>query len=415
MGLVEEIKKAPDAPGVYLMKDVDGEVIYVGKAISLRRRLRSYFRRGLDSLKTEVLMSRVRSITWERATTENEALFLENDLIKKWRPRFNILLKDDKSFPYIKVTQEPFPRVMIGRRRKRETGFDYFGPYTDGLRLREALKFLRRSFGFCTCRCFPKKRACLNIELGLCPGPCVGKRYVAGIRRLEDFLTSKDTVLIERLSVRMRALVKERAFEEAAKVRDQLEALGLLRSLERFDARRALTPPSDLDRLGLHKMPRFVEAFDISNFQGAQSVGSMVVFKDAVPDKARYRRFRIRSVAGIDDYAMIREVVRRRCVRLLEEGGRWPDLILIDGGLGHLEAAGSVLKELRLAIPIIALAKSEELVYTMGNKKPVRLGRSSKVLQLLMRVRDEAHRFALKYHHVLRKKAAFSGASDDGV
>ncbi len=421
MGLKEKIRRFPDGPGVYFMKDATGRVIYIGKAVSLKRRVLSYFTERPDALKTQVMMGRVRSIIYESSRSEDEAVLREAELIKFYQPLFNVIQKDDKSFPYIKITQEDFPRVGIGRRRPNETGIDYFGPYTDATGLRQAVKVLRKIFPFCTCRRFPKK-VCLHHHIGLCPAPCVGKiskkAYRERIRRLEDFLASRDEELIADLSRQMHKRVRRERFEEAARVRDQLEALGLLISLKPRPGPAPAMPNTlpghaapaldkDFRALGLKRLPRRIEAFDISNLHGRQAVGSMVAFTDGAPDKDNYRRFRIRSVSGIDDYAMMREVVRRRYARLKEEGARLPDLILIDGGLGHLEAAAGVLKELGLGIPIIAIAKKEELIYTKGNNVPLRLCSGSPLLRLVQRVRDEAHRFALKYHRYLRGKHVF--------
>ncbi len=410
MGLEEKIRRFPDGPGVYFMKDAAGRVIYVGKAVSLKKRVRTYFAGRPDSLKTQVMMGRVRHIAYEELASEYEALLREAELIKFYQPLFNVIQKDDRSFPYIKITQEDFPRVAIGRRRRNETVMDYFGPYTNATLLRQAVKTLRKAFGFCSCRRFPRK-ACLHYHIGLCPAPCVGeiskRAYRERIRRLEDFLASRDEELIEGLSRRMRKLVGRERFEEAARIRDQLEALGLLIALKPRPGRAAPVLDEDFRALGLKRLPRRIEAFDISDLQGKESVGSMVAFIDGKPDKDNYRRFRIRSVSGIDDYAMMREVVRRRYTRLKEEGARLPDLVLIDGGLGHLEAAAGVLKELGLGIPIIAIAKKEELIYTKGNHAALRLRSGSPLLRLAQRVRDEAHRFALKYHRLLRGKHAF--------
>ncbi|MFB3919708.1 MAG: UvrB/UvrC motif-containing protein [Candidatus Velamenicoccus archaeovorus] len=407
----EKIRSFPDSPGVYFMKDRAGEIIYVGKAVSLKKRVASYFNRCPPAagagLKTDVMMSYVEDISYRQVPTEREALLLEAELIKKYQPRFNISLKDDKSYPYIVVTRETFPRVFIGRRRGRLMDeADLFGPYTSASLLRRALKILRRSFPFCSCRRFPKK-PCLNFDLGLCPGPCQGRigrrRYRMIIRSLEDFLTQKDTELIEGLSRRMQALVARERFEEAAKLRDQLEALSILVSLRKSPLR-GPQKEDDWIRLGLKREPRRIEAFDVSNTAGGEAVGSMVSFFEGRPDKDNYRRFRIRAVVGIDDYAMIREVVGRRYRRLLEEHLSLPDLVVIDGGAGHLAAARGALREWGPALPIIAIAKEEELIYTGMRPKPLALERSSPVLRLIQAVRDEAHRFARKYHILLRKK-----------
>ncbi len=406
----EEIKNFPDSPGVYLMKDASDEVIYVGKAASLKKRVYSYFSKSPASIKTEVMMARVERIDYMQTPSEYDALIAEDRLIKQYRPRFNVVAKDDKSFPYIKVTREKFPRVFIGRRKKGGEEADYFGPYTSAKLLRRALDILRKSFPFCSCRVFPKK-PCLFYDLKLCAAPCQGKishkSYIKIIHALEDFLTQKDSDLIGRLSMEMRQLVKKERFEDAASARDRLEALSMLVTLKKIDAKAAMGVEADFAKLGLKAEPRRVEAFDISNISGKQSVGSMVSFHRGRPDKNNYRRFKIRNVSGIDDYAMMREVVRRRYGRLLAEAKRLPELIVIDGGRGHLDAARGVLIELGISIPIIAIAKSQDLIYTVYRKLPVKLGDDSRALRLIQHIRDEAHRFALKYHHLLRNKDAF--------
>lgn len=408
----DEIKDFPDCPGVYLMRDISGQIIYVGKALSLKKRVANYFSRAHASVKTTVMMTYVRKIEYLRTVDEYQALILESELIKRHQPRFNISLKDDKSYPFIKVSREAFPRVMIGRRKKSEQveRFDWFGPYTSGLLLRKALKVLRKSFPFRSCRVFPKK-PCLFFHLRLCGAPCSGEitrgRYARIIGSLEDFLTKPKTALVEDLSLKMRRLVKEEKFEDAGIIRDQLEALSILVSLRSRGRSAASTGGDDWRRLGIHSEPGRIEGFDISNISGQQAVGSMVSFLRGEPDKSQYRRFRIREVSGVDDYAMIREIFRRRYARARAEGARLPDLVLIDGGLGHLKAALSVARELGLRVPIVSLAKKEELVYTVSHRLPCRFEKDSQTLLLLQRVRDEAHRFALKYHHFLRRENVF--------
>ncbi len=406
----EKVKNFPDSPGVYLMKDKEGRVIYCGKALSLKKRVGSYFLKLPGLIKTQIMLTYADSIEYISTPSEHDALILESELIKKYQPRFNMALKDDKSFPYIKVTREDLPKVSIGRRKSSEKSVDYFGPYTSAKLLRRAVNILRKSFPFCTCR-RPPKRVCLNYHLGLCAGPYQKKisktKYLEIIKGFEDFLMKKDSELIDELSAKMRRMVNKEKFEEAARVRDNLEALSLLISLKKIDARQILALDSDFKRLGLNKEPLRIEAFDVSNIAGNLAVGSMVSFYKGRPDKNNYRRFKIRTVSGIDDYAMIREVVSRRYGRLLSESKKMPDLIVIDGGAGHLEAAQKALKTMHLNIPIIAIAKSQELIYTVKDKNPVNLGRDSVVLQLVQRLRDEAHRFALKYHHLLRKKDTF--------
>lgn len=422
------IRHFSSSPGVYLMKDREGRVIYVGKAVSLRHRLLSYLVKPQASLKTALMLVYARRVDIIETSSEHEALILEADLIKRFQPRFNVCFKDDKSYPVIKITREDYPRVTVSRKRRGEEAMDIFGPYTNAKVLKRALSMLRKSFPFCTCRSFPK-RACLNYHLGICAGPCVKKNSKKKYRRmmgaLEDFLTKSDDVLIAELSLRMRELARQERFEEAAAVRDRLESLSLLASLKKNDGREAagqtgaLCRPgaggapakflarTDAERLGLKKDPQRIEAFDISCIHGSYAVGSMVYFFNGQPDKTQYRRFRIRAAPGRDDYAMMREVVRRRCLRVAEGRLKKQDLIVIDGGRGHLEAAFGVLRALRLHIPIIAIAKREDLIYTIDRHEPVQLERGSRLLRLIQRCRDEAHRFAVSYHRFLRKKGAY--------
>ncbi len=403
----ELIKNFPDSAGVYLMADSAGEVIYVGKAVSLKKRVASYFLKTQHSIKTKVMLSYVKGIRFEGTANEHDALVLESKLIKQYKPRFNISFKDDKSFPYIKITHEKFPRVLIGRRRKKDESVDLFGPYTSAKLLRRALNILRKSFPFRSCRRFGS-RPCLNYDLKLCLAPCQDKvsqgAYARMMGRLEDFLMKNDSDIISRLSFEVGKFSKKQEYEKAARVRDQLQALSILVSLKDADNRKFQKIHDDFSSIGLKKGPRRIEAFDISNIGESFAVGSMVSFYNGMPDKKNYRRFKIRGVRGINDYAMIQEVVRRRYQRLLKEGSGLPDLIVIDGGLGHLEAAQAVLEEAGLKIPMLAIAKKEELIYTVKHKEGVRLDRASYILRLIQAMRDEAHRFALKYHHLLRRK-----------
>jgi len=406
----EAIKNFPDSCGVYLMYDFSGAVIYVGKALSLKKRVSSYFLKNQNSVKTQILMTCVARIAYQKTRSEYGALILEAKLIREYKPRFNISLKDDKSFPFIKITRSAFPCVTIGRRKRGEKNIDYFGPYTSAKLLRRALDFLRKSFPFRTCRKLPKK-TCLYYDLRLCPGPCQGKvtqkEYIGMIRALEDFLMKEDLELIEELSLDMRKFAQTERFEEAAKTRDKLEALSLLASIKKTGSFKPRLYETDFQELGLAKVPERIEAFDISNIASHQAVGSMVSFHKGKPNKSNYRRFKIKTISKINDYAMIEEIVRRRVTRLVEESAKMPDLMVIDGGRGHLEAAKRVLKALGVDIPVVAIAKNEELIYTAMRQEPFRFDRSSEALRLIQRLRDEAHRFACAYHKLLRKKNFF--------
>ncbi|ACL70370.1 excinuclease ABC, C subunit [Halothermothrix orenii H 168] len=539
----EQLKRLPDRPGVYLMKDETGEVIYVGKAKSLRRRVRSYFRKGNHTFKTKIMVKHIADFDYIVTDTEVEAFILEANLIKKYNPKFNIRLKDDKTYPYIKVTvQEDFPRIFKTRLVKND-GNRYFGPFTDVNAIYKTIDVLKDLFSLRTCKKNleagkPEKRPCLNYHIGKCVGPCIGAIDRNSYRELVDrvclFLSGKQDELINEVEKEMYQAAEKKNFEKAARFRDAVRALknisaqqkvmsskninqdiialveeegeacvqvlfirnGRLIGQEYFlmegvdeesntdimvsflqqyyeqapeipqeivinthvsqtelledwlqqkkgkkvkiliplkgEKKRLVEMASKnasqnlkkelirrkyqkqrnekaldqlVEYLVLSSKPVHIEGFDISNIQGSDPVASMVVFKDGVPSKADYRRFRIKTVSGPNDFAMMQEVVKRRYSRLLEEEGDLPDLILIDGGKGQLNAALEVLKEMNLDyLDIAGLAKREEEVFLPGQKEPVIIPRKSPALHLLQRVRDEAHRFAVSYHRKLRSR-----------
>ena len=397
MDIKKQIKSFPDSPGVYLMKDNKGKVIYVGKAASLKKRVASYFRKSQSDLKNKILVEQISDVEIITTISEHEAFLLESRLIKRFKPRYNISFKDDKSFPFIKITKQEYPRILIGRRKPKER-VEYFGPYTNSKALRNSLKSLRKIFPFRSCRQFPKN-ACLDYHIGLCCGPCIDKvsktEYRKVISDFKHFLKKGSKSLARNLEQRMLLCSKQKKFEEAIQLRDRIEALGVLAQQSKAGI---------FDFLGLAKEPYRIEAFDISNLYGNESVGSMVTFIGGKPSKNNYRRFKIRDVQGIDDYRMIEEVMSRRYNKVVRDHLEKPDLIIIDGGRGHLGVALRTIKRLRLNIPIIAIAKEQELIYTNKNTKPIALSRQNRDLQLIQRIRDEAHRFAIKYHHLLRSK-----------
>lgn len=409
MDIKERIRQVPDQPGIYIFKDADGRILYVGKASSLRKRVRSYFQPSRRfGPRLEALVSNVRDVEWLVTPSESEALLFEANLIKEHRPKYNVALRDDKSYPLIKITMaEEYPRVLVGRGRKSD-GSLYFGPYTDAKLLRQAVKAIRRIFPFCTCRPMPKK-ACVYYDLGLCPAPCEEKisreEYLENIKNIALFIEGKRDELLRKFSEIMKRLSEERRFEEAARVRDRIEALGkAVLKREKGDLGGGLSELKTI--LGLGKEPKYIEAFDISNIKGQEACGSMVTFKDGRPDKSKYRMFKIRQVEGQDDYAMMREVVRRRYTGTLKDKHPVPDLIIIDGGRGHLSVAAEEVRRAGLAdVAIIGIAKVFEHIYTLDRDTPIALAPSSKALQLIQRIRDESHRFAIKYHHILRRKA----------
>jgi len=391
------------------MANARKRVIYVGKAVSLKKRVASYFRGSRRDARLDDLVREIRDFSFIPTASEAEALILEAHLIKKYDPKYNILLRDDKSFPYIEITKEKFPRVALVRPREKKKGAFYYGPYVNPRLIREALALIRRIFPFCTCRRFPKT-PCLDVHLGLCPAPCVGhiseKEYKKNIRHIRQILEGRKDVLYKNLTREMEALARKREYEKAARVRDQIQAVTALYSstphVNHFKETEQLQ-----HALGLPKRPARIEAFDISNIMGYQSVGSMVSFLNGRPDKSRYRRFKIKTVAGIDDCRMIAEIIRRRVGRLQREGASFPDLILVDGGKGQLAASVEELKLLEADIPIMALAKREEEVFLPGKRKAVRLPRESLAMRLIQRIRDEAHRFAITYHRKLRMKDVY--------
>lgn len=555
--LKEKLAELPKAPGVYIFRGARGEVLYVGKASSLRDRVRSYFQaeRNLP-YKVRHLVREIADLEVIETASAAEALILEDALIKKHRPRFNVRLRDDKRYPYLKITRERFPRVQVVR-RPQEDGARYFGPYTSSKSMRRALKLAHKLFPIRTCNLPLDERRldrpCLLYHIGRCSGPCAGliseeeyRRYVEGAALL--FQGRVDEV-IEALKEEMARAAAEERFEHAAHLRDQVRALERIRErqvvalpepvdldaigiavegergygtvlivrggrligregfplklpvetspeealeefLDQYYTRATAIPqevllPEEIEdeeglslylsgrrgskvrvhvprrgerrelvemaqrnarlslkraaaeelpgeedvleelaeALGLSVRPWRIEAFDISNLQGQEATGSMVVFVGGCPRRDAYRRFRVRISGKPDDYAMMEEVLRRRLSHGLAElsdpavaKGRFsdlPDLILVDGGKGQLSVALKVLEEHALSgIEVAALAKREELVYLAGRAEPIRLPRGSSALKLLQRIRDEAHRFAVEYHRRLRGRRALASLLD---
>jgi excinuclease ABC subunit C len=546
IALSEKLENLPAGPGVYQHKDAEGKVLYVGKAKNLRSRVRQYFQksRSVDP-RIERMLSRATDLEIIVTDSEVEALILESNLIKKLKPRYNISLKDDKSYPYIVITHEPFPRVFVTRQIRRD-GSRYFGPYTDVKNVRAALKAIRDIFQIRSCNYLiddnaiqkKKYKICLDYHIKKCGGPCEGlvsrAAYNAMIEQVASLLRGKTETLIQSLREEMDGHAEALRFEDAALLRDRIrgleayaekqkavdldhtdrdilafaaegnDACGVIFKLrdgkmvgrqhyymgnvdgkseteiletliqqyyldadyipkelflpvqaenretlgawlsERKGEAVSLVVPAEgeeaklvrltannarflLDDLKVQKLkktggipfgvealqkdlrmakpPRKIECFDISNIQGTDSVASMVVFVDGKPRKSEYRKFKIRTVEGSDDFASMREVIQRRYRRLLDEQGTMPDLIMVDGGKGQLSAAREVLLDLRQdGQPIIGLAKKLEEVYVPGASEPELIAKASGGLKLLQQVRDEAHRFAITFHRSLRSK-----------
>ena len=403
--LKSKINNAPEKAGVYLMKDKDANILYIGKAKSLKKRLQSYLRSGLSS-KTLALITNVADIEYKICQNETISLLLEAELVHKYKPKYNVLLRDDKSFPLVKVTNEEFPAVFITRKKELD-GARYFGPYIDAGLLRQALKIIRRSISFCSCRKLPKT-SCMYYRIGLCPAPCIGKItkdvYAKSIDNICLIFEGRACELISKLSKQMEQDVKAHNFEAAAELRDKIVALGSLGE-GKASSQDGLLSLKDI--LGLKHIPVRIEAFDISNISGKDACGSMITFVNGTPDKNNYRRFKIKGVNKIDDYLMLREVVARRYRRVVEEKLTLPDLLLIDGGKGHLAVAKEELDKLGLNLPIISIAKEKDNIYFSGRVNKLSLTRNSEAQRLIWRIRDEAHRFALKYHHLLRRKKLY--------
>ncbi|MEW6749040.1 MAG: excinuclease ABC subunit UvrC [Candidatus Micrarchaeota archaeon] len=511
-------QRYPRSPGVYLMKDAQGQVIYVGKAISLRDRLSSYFT-GSRNIKTETLVRSIADIEFIVTKSEGEALILESNLIKSYNPRFNMVLKDDKHFSYLAITDEDFPRLLVARRNSKGDfkvkAKQAFGPFIESSKRALSARYLRKLFKIRVCNKMPKKE-CLQYHIGNCDAPCTGRisreDYLTNVSSLAEAIKgSKETRdIMKSLGGRMKAAAQREDFESAAALRDQMASLeiffarqgveqkakgdedfiafrrigdmlfvqilrshngvigktikhrleirgqedpelafclqfyqgempdriysdlkakdmGLLNSALGTDAFRGASgrkkktleiasqsighsevDPAVLslkEDLELKGEPITIETFDISTLFGEDSVGSMVRFLNGKPDKAGYRKFKIKGVEGQDDFSMMREVVFRRYSRLLKEGSAMPDLVLIDGGAGQLHSAMSALEELGLQLPIASLAKREEEVYLPQMMHPLSLPRNSPSLKLLQRCRDEAHRFAISYHRKRREKS----------
>jgi excinuclease ABC subunit C len=431
----EKVKRFPQAPGVYLMKDAEGRVLYVGKAKNLRNRAGHYFTKAaVEDPRTADLVKVIADIDFLPADSEVDALLLEARLVKDIQPRFNVGLKDNKSFPYLQIrVREEFPRVEFTR-QPRQRGVRLYGPFTSAKSLRAAIQVLQRIFQFRTCSLDIRQddtrwrwfRPCLLHSIRQCTAPCnfrvSREAYRKQIRSLRLVLEGKKHKLIAEMEREMHDASAALLFEKAARLRDEIAALqnlGLRGDVDRdvqpevfhIEPRKGMLGLRKI--LGLADVPRTIEGIDIAHLGGDDKVASLVSFIDGLPFKPGYRRYRIKSVEGIDDFASIREVVARR---FRGQGGPQesdhprPDVLLIDGGKGQLHAAQEAFQVLGVEPPaLLSLAKQEEEVFRVGEAEPLKLSRHSASLRLLQYVRDEAHRFAQHYHHILRRKKAQDG------
>ena len=545
--LEDKLDRLPARPGVYLYKDAKGQIIYVGKAASLKSRVRSYFQESrAPDPKTDALVGQIRDLEYIVTSNELEALILESNLVKKHRPRYNIILRDDKHYPFLKLTtNEEYPRLVVARRVQQD-GAAYFGPFYPATAMRETLRLVRQLFPLRTCRIKidgKRSRPCLQYYIHRCNAPCTGwesrEGYAGTVADVERFLEGKNDGLAQELTTQMESAAEELKFEQAARLRDRVQALNTVRErqkiistedsdldivgcvrqgtdacvqlffvrrgrllgresffferlggegegellsafLRQFYAREVTPPPEillsaeipeadlvlewlarrragrvellapqrgrkrelvamaeenaalalsthllsrgnrtqavldELQRaLNLPEVPHRIEAFDISTFQGGETVASMVVWQDGEMKKDDYKRYRIRTVTGTDDFAAMHEVVTRRYGKALETDGALPDLVLLDGGRGQLGAGLKALEALGLDyLPMASLAKRAEEVYTPDRLEPLVLELTSPALQALQKIRDEAHRFAITYHKKLRTKRTISSVLD---
>lgn len=445
--VTEKLEDLPKSPGVYFHKDVSGQIIYVGKAAVLRNRVRQYFQksRGRDP-KTEALVREIADLDWMVVDSEIEALFLEAEMIRRYMPRYNILLRDDKSMSYIRVDYDSSYPTVSTTRRPLDDGARYFGPYNSTATIRQALKLLRRVFPYATRQLAGQKRATLQYHLGLDPGLEEGRTtleaYRSNLRKLMAVIEGKRSVIEKELEKDMQKAAKIQDFELAAKLRNQLFSLQKLNQAVVFSDKEFMDISKDhalnelVELLGLEKFPRRIEGYDISHMQGTDVVASMVVFTNGVSDKSEYRKFKTKINQNNDFYNMNETLKRRLSAKNIKAWGK-PNLVLIDGGKGQLDAAIAARNDMGCDdLTFIGLAKREEQIVIQKGRSNVDLNmetlhrlngfmtetedffllnlpHSTNVIKLLQRIRDESHRFAVSYHSTLKQKRQTTSALDD--
>ncbi|AKL97859.1 excinuclease ABC subunit UvrC [Endomicrobium proavitum] len=422
----KHLENIPKLPGVYIMRDGIGNIIYIGKAKSLKDRISSYFNADSESKSTAIITS-MRKIDYILCASEREALIIERQLINKVQPYFNAMWKDDKSYPYIKFSlQEDFPRLTLTRKKLKD-GAEYFGPYPQIFYIKKLVRWLVKLFKIRPCKLdfsedkLPeekKVKSCIYVHTDMCYGPCLGKissaDYKNKIKDIELFLNGKFKKLADEWETQMSELSSQLKYEQAQEIRDRLYALQnmservMISEITQNDINKSVERADSINELKqvlhLKHMPAVIEGFDNSNIQGTNAVASMVRFTNGIADKKNYRRFKIKTVTGADDFASMHEVVFRRYSGIIRKNEKLPDLILIDGGKGQLSAAAGALEELQVLTPVISLAKKNEEIFFPQKDKPLVLSKHSAALKLLQSVRDESHRFAVSYHRKLREK-----------
>lgn len=444
--LQDKLKGLPAGPGVYFHKDSDGKIIYVGKAAILKNRVRQYFQKSRRrDPKTDALVAEIADTDWITVESEMDALFVEAELVRRYMPRYNILLRDDKSSIYVRIDYDSdYPSITFTHRPLDDKA-KYFGPFFNGGEVKRALRYLRRVFPYSTHTGVMPKRACLQYHLGLCPGLEEHKTlladYRANLRKLMQFLRGERQKVVDKMELDMQRASKKQDFEKAAEIRNQYYALKALSKQIVFSDKEFLDISKDRglqglsDLLGLPLVPRRIEGYDISHMQGTDNVASMVVFTNGIPDKANYRKFKMR-IPGNDDFAHMHEAITRRCSEKNIKAWGLPDLFLIDGGKGQVAAATRARDELGIDRPMVGLAKREEEIVVHIEKSRVQvskielqkqnafvnesddflmilLPKNSDIVKLLQRVRDESHRFAVSYHSVLKGKRQVASALDE--
>lgn len=438
--LQAKLKTLPNAPGVYFHKNAKGQIIYVGKAAVLKNRVRQYFQKARDvDVKTQVLVSEIYDTDWITTESEIDALFLESEMVKRYKPRYNILLQDDKSQLFVRINmRDAYPYISFTR-QPLDDGADYFGPYYNGFAVKKALRYLRKVFPYSTHVVMPN-RVCLQYHIGLCPGVEEQKisstEYKKTLRKLVLYLKGERIKLVQQLEAEMKVAAAHKEFELAAKRRNQIRDLKELQKQILFSDREFMDISKDqalsglTNLLGLKGVPRRIEGYDISHMQGTNNVASMVVATNGLADKAEYRKFKLR-VPGNNDFAHMHEVISRRFSGKHLEWGK-PDLLLIDGGKGQLGAALDALQEKGVAIPAIGLAKRLEEIIVHRTRSGVTIDESrghilarsddfysillpkdSHIVKLLQRIRDESHRFAVSYHTVLKRQRQTASELDE--